>query len=238
MSSEITTPSERVIDYARSAWGDEYTKAIFGKIIASIHNANSLIQPIDYVDRFKLQIADIPTTRNGVKTARLVGLHSYWSGFDLLMDRQNPQAVLDESEVTVFHETARVRIFQQRITDGSYKDNTELDTIGILAEDGMVLSAVETLLGKDAFDLDKYLSYDVSESAILTHIESSLKATLQTGDNHFDIHMGTKELPRIGYKVGHAVVKSAMTEYGLTLDGMFRQTPKFYEEHAKKMISK
>lgn len=239
MSTIETNEAERVITDARKAWGDEYTKAIFGRLIASIDHANSSIRPIEPVNSLKIQIADMPLTRRGIKTARLWGWHSRWSGFDLLMDSKNPQAVLDETEVTVFHETARVRIFQQRITDGHYKDNAERDMLDVIVEDGMVISTVEEFLGRDAYDLEKYTSYGIPADNLLGYIASYLNAQDPSGlsdAEHLDIHMGSKELPRLGYRVGHAIVKSAMATYDLSAGEMLLQSPKFFSDHAKKLI--
>jgi len=232
--------AERVINDARQAWGDEYTKSIFGRLITSIERADTLLQPIKSVDSLKIQIADIPLTRKGIKTARLAGSHSRWSGFDLLMDSKDPQAVLNETEVTVFHETARVRIFQQRITDGHYSDNIELDTLGVIVEDGMVISAVETLLGEGAYDLEKYTSYDIAPDDTVKYIASYLNSedpANLTSAEYMDIHMGSKKIPRLGYKMGHAIVSSAVLTYGLSLSEMLSQSPTFFSDHAKSLIT-
>jgi hypothetical protein len=233
--------AERVINDARQAWGDEYTKLIFGRLITSIAHADALLQPIKSVDSLKIQIADKPLTRKGIKTVRLTGLHSRWSGFDLLMDSKDPQAVLDETEVTVFHETARVRIFQQRITDGHYSDNIKLDTLGVIIEDGMVISAVETLLGREAYDLEKYMSYDIAPHDTVRYIVQYLNSedpSSLTSAEYMDIHMGSKKVPRLGYKMGHAIVSSAVLTNGLSLNEMLSQSPTFFSDHAKSLIAK
>jgi uncharacterized protein YjaZ len=157
------------------------------------------------------------------------------------MDSKNPQAVLDDTEVTAFHETARVRIFQQRIIDGHYKNSSDLDTLGFVVEDGMVISAVEEYLGRDANNLNNYTSYDIPPEDISQYIakylDSSDTSSLSSTE-HLDIHMGSKKVPRLGYKVGHAIVSSAMATHHLSADEMLSQPPIFFSDHAKSLISK
>jgi len=240
MSSPELSAASKAITNAREAWGDNYTKAIFGMLISSIDRANTLIKPPEPVDGLKIQIADMPLTRRGIKTARLWGMHSRWSGFDLVMDSKNPQAVLDEVEVTTFHETTRVRIFQERIINGHYNDNTELDPLGVIIEDGMVIATLENLLGPNAHDLHKYTSHAIDRNDIRRHIASyaSAQATTDLSNaEHLDIHMGSKELPRLGYKIGHAIVSSAIATHELSTDEMLSQSPKFFSDHAQSLIA-
>lgn len=238
MSATEVSESARIIAEGRAAWGDEYARDIFGTIIRSVFEANSAVQPPEPVNTLRMQIAEFPRDRNGVETARMIGLHDKWRGFSLLMDTQDPAAVLREAETTVFHETARVAIFQNRKIRGYYRDNTELDALGESIEDGMVITAVEKLLGPErAANLDRYVSNGLAPDTVKANIIRLMGIGIHSTENDsVNTVMGDPAFPRMGYRVGHAIVLSAMIEHGLSVQDMLIQPPVFYARHTRQMV--
>lgn len=236
MTSIDLSPSHQIIEDGRAAWGDEYARAIFGTIIRAVNMANEAVQPPYAVDHLQLKVANIPEKwENGVAIPRLYAAHTRYTGFGLIMDADEPEAVLQEIEPAVVHETARVAIFQHRTRTGVYENNDGRSELECIVEDGMVVNAVEEVLGKDSQGLANYTSYDADPSRIKDFIRQFLDGSQRSAREEHLLRMGTPDFPRPGYKAGHAIVRAAMNDHHMPVNMMLYQKPDFYDYYARQL---